>query len=167
MAEKPEYRLATALKLRERKKEAAEQYLATCIRALKAEVDRLREMEEELERMIARRHAKMREYSEKTMRGEMSAQDVTGANVFIDRLKEMEESQERAIEGQKSVVTQKEEDVKGARADLAKTMQDLKALEKHKEKWLEQVKKDQETKQDEAMDEIAQTIFLKGSGAKK
>ncbi len=164
MAVKEQYRLETLLKVRERKKEAAEKYLADCLKALRAEQDRLREMEAELERMIAKRKAKMREYSEKTMRGEMSAQDVSGANVFIERLKEQEENQKRAIEGQKAVIKQKEEDVRGAREDLGKAMQELKALEKHREKWQAEVKKAEESKQEEAMDEIAQTIFLNKGG---
>ncbi|MBI5508836.1 MAG: hypothetical protein HY903_08795 [Deltaproteobacteria bacterium] len=160
MAVKPEYRLAALLKIRERKKEAAEHYLAECMKKLKAEVDRLKQMEEELERMIARRKAKAREYAEKTMRGEMSAQDAVSANLFIDRLKELEEAQKNAIEGQKAVVAQREEDVKGARSDLVKAEQELKALEKHKEKWLEQVKKEAEAKQEEIQDEVAQRIFM-------
>ena len=161
MAVKPEYRLSTVLKMRERKKEAAEQFLAECLKALRVEQDRLRDMENELERMIAKRNTKMREYSEKAMRGEMVAQAVTSSNVYIERLKELEESQKDAIEGQKSVIVQNAEAVRGARKDLVDATQDLKALEKHKEKWEDEVKREMQVKQDEAMDEIAQTIFLK------
>ena len=160
MAVKPEYRLQTLLKIRERKKEAAEQHLGECLKKLRAEQERLKEMENELERMIAKRKAKAREYAEKTMRGEMSAQDAVGANVYIDRLKEAEEAQKNAIEGQKAVVAQREEDVKGARAELVKAEQELKALEKHKEKWEEAVKKEDQAKQEEIQDEIAQRIFM-------
>ena len=160
MAVKPEYRLATLFKLRERKKEETEQALAKCVKALKVETDRLAEMEAELERMIAKRKAKVREYAEKTMRGEMSAQDAVSANLYIDRLKELEDNQKNAIESQKGVVAQKEEAVRAARAELVKATQDLKALEKHKEKWLEQLKKEDEAKQEEIMDELAQRIFL-------
>ena len=160
MAVKPEYRLQTLLKIRERKKEAAEQYLAQCLKILREEQERLLEMEEELERMIAKRQTKMREYAEKTMRGEMTAQDAVGANVYIDRLKELEEAQQNAIEGQKAVVAQKDEDVKGARQDLAAATQELKALEKHREKWEKEEKKKEEARQEDAMDEVAQTIFL-------
>ena len=160
MAVKPEYRLATLLKIRERKKEAAEHHLADCMQKLKAEVDRLKEMEEELKRMIARRKAKAREYAEKTMRGEMSAQSAVSANVFIDRLKELEEAQKNTIEGQKAVVAQREEDVKGARTELVKAEQELKALEKHREKWLDEVKKEEQAKQEEIQDEVAQRIFM-------
>jgi len=156
----PPYRLQTLLEMRERTKEQAERFLGECLAALHAEQERLREMEKELERMIAKREAKKREYAEKAMRGEMSAQSAVAANVYIERLKEQELMQQSAIEGQEAVVRQKEEAVEAARADLVKATQELKALEKHKEKWQEQIKKEREAKEADALDEIAQTIFL-------
>lgn len=158
MAVEPEYRLKTLFKLRERKKEEAEHYLAQCLAALREEQQRLREMEEELERMIAKREAKMREYAEKSMRGEMSAQSVVGANVYIERLKEQEESQKTAIEGQRGVLRQRQDDVDGAREDLVLATQEVKALEKHREKWELEVKKERDMREENRMDEIAQAI---------
>ena len=84
----------------------------------------------ELERMVARRESKMREYAEKQMRGEMRAQASVAANVFVERLKEEEEAQENAIEQQLAVVQEKQNEVDGARDDLVAANQALKALEK-------------------------------------
>lgn len=160
MAAPREYRLQTLLGMKERAKEDAERYLGECLAVLRAEQERQRDMEKELERMIAKRESKRREYSEKQMRGEMDARGAVSANLFIERLKEQEEMQANAIEGQKVVVAQKEEDVNAAREALILANQELKALEKHKEKWQEQVKKEIENKEAEALDEIAQTIYL-------
>lgn len=160
MAVKPTYRLETLRKLREHKKEDAEQHLARCLAALRTEQAKLRELEEELERMIAKREAKMREFAEKTMRGEVSAQDAITNNLYIDRLKDQEEAQQNSIEGQKAVIEQKEADVKAARDALRDAQQELEALEKHKEKWEDGVRKKREAKEEVAMDEIAQTIYL-------
>ncbi|MBI3180291.1 MAG: flagellar FliJ family protein [Deltaproteobacteria bacterium] len=160
MAVKPEYRLQTLLQLRERKKEAAEQHLAACLKALRTEQERQREMEEELTRLMNKRKEKMREYAETAMKGQMSAADAVSANVYIERLKELEVAQKHAIEGQKQVVAQKQEEVKSAQKSLTDAMQDLKALEKHREKFEDQVKHEQDTKQEESMDEIAQSIYL-------
>ena len=52
-------------------------------------------MQAELRRMIASREAKSRDYAEKQMRGEMSAQAMIGAQAYIERMKELEEGQER------------------------------------------------------------------------
>ncbi len=161
MAVKPEYRLQTLLQLRERKKEAAEQHLAGCVKALRAEAERQRDMEAELERLVNKRKEKMREYAETAMKGQMSAAEAVAANVYIERLKEQEAAQKHAIEGQKQIVAQKQEDVKAAQKSLTDAMQELKALEKHREKFDEQVKREWEGKQEESMDEIAQSIYLK------
>ena len=130
MAKQPEYRLETLLGLREKAKSEAERHLGDCIRILKQEQERLDEMEAELRRMVASREAKSRDYAEKQMRGEMSAQAMIGAQAYIERMKELEEGQERAIDGQKRVVDNKKQDVDQARALLVEANQELKALEK-------------------------------------
>ena len=160
MAKKEQYRLQTLLGLREQTKNDAERYLGECLAALQREKERLAAMEKELEQMIAKRQARMRDYSEKQMRGEMSAQSVISANSYIERLKEQEEAQKDAIEGQKEVVSGREEDVRDAREKLTVATQDLKALEKHKEKWEKKIKREKQMKEEEALDELAQTIFL-------
>jgi len=152
------YRLQTLLEIRERAKEEAQRFLAEAMAALKAEQDRLRDLENELERMIARRETKKREYAEKAMRGEMDARSAVAANVYIERLKEQEQLQADSIEAQKGVVAQKTDEVDAARQDLIRADQELKALEKHKEKWAEEVKKERQAKEEIAADEIAQTI---------
>lgn len=160
MAALPPYRLQALMDLRARKKEEAERALGECIAALKTEQDRLKQMEVELERMVARREAKKREYAEKAMRGEMDARGAVSANLYIDRLKEQEQLQQNAIDGQKGVVEQKKKAVDEAREALVKATQDLKALEKHKEKWAEEIKRERQAKEEETLDELAQTIFL-------
>jgi flagellar export protein FliJ len=161
MAPKPDYRLQALLDLRERKKEEAEKALGEALAVHKRELAKQKEMEAELARMVAKREQRKREYAEKAMRGEMSAQDVVTANTYIDRLKEQEEAQKNAVEGQKAIVAQKQQEVDAARAALTKAMQDQKALEKHKEKFIEDWKKEVQGKEEEAMDELAQSIFMR------
>ena len=45
----------------------------------------------------------------------------------------------------------------GKNYDMPET---LKALEKHREKWEENIKRERAMKQEEAQDEVAQTVFL-------
>ena len=158
---KPEYRLQALLEIRERKKEEAEHALGDAMAAHKREQDKERQMELELERMIARREERRREYSEKAMRGEMSAQAVVASNGFIERLREQEIAQKEAIASQHEVVLQKEREVENARGVLVTATQDLKALEKHKEKFIEDWKKEMQAKEEDTMDELAQQMFLR------
>jgi len=157
---KEQYRLQTLLGLRERRREEAERALGLANQALATEQKRLADMEKELERMIAKREAKSREYAEKAMRGEMAAGGAVSANAYIERLKEQERMQQDSIAGQKDVVAQREQLVEAARQELVVANQEVKALEKHKEKWQEERKRELAAKQEEALDEIGQTIFL-------
>jgi flagellar export protein FliJ len=162
----PPYRLQTLLEIRERKKEAAERELSRTMHELKLARDKQAAMELELQRMIAKREERRRDYMQKAMKGEIAAQEAVNINKYIERLKEQELVQQDAIEGQKAVVAQREEDVEEARKALVFATQELKALEKHKEKWVEEVKKARAAKEEEEMDELAQTIFLRNSGGK-
>jgi flagellar export protein FliJ len=165
MAALPPYRLQTLLEVRERKKEAAEQHLGTCMVALRREQDKLTAMNLELTRMVAKRETRRREFLEKAMQGDVSALDAINNNKYLERLKELETMQKEAIEGQKSVVAQRQDDVERARQELIVANQELKALEKHKEKWADEVKKARASREEDTMDELAQTVFTRGIGA--
>lgn len=161
MAALPPYRLQTLLGLRERAKEAAEHALTEAIAAKKREEDKLKELELELSRMVEARHKYRREYMEKAMKGEMAAQGAVTVNHYIEHLKALEKRKEEGIEDQKEVIAAREQEVQAARQVLLEKTQELKALEKHREKWLEEVLKERATKEELEMDELAQTIYLR------
>lgn len=158
MAAREEYRLQTLLKLRERKKDEAEHELMTRLKALHQEQKRLHDMEGELERTIARRKARMRDYGEKSMRGEMNAQSVASANGYIDHLRKQESAQKSVIEGQKGVIRQRQSDVDAARRDVVIASQELQALEKHRETWVKKRQREEQRREENSMDEIALAI---------
>jgi flagellar export protein FliJ len=157
----PPYRLQALLTIRERAKEAAEHALGAAIAAKKVEEEKLKALELELSRMVESRHQYRREYMEKAMKGEMAAQGAVTVNHYIEHLKGLEKLKQEAIVDQKEVIEAREQDVKAARAELLKKTQELKALEKHREKWIEEIKKERATKEELEMDELAQTIFLR------
>jgi flagellar export protein FliJ len=155
----PPYHLQTLLEMREREKEAAEHAFADAQKVLAAEKKRKEDMEKELEKMVLRREQRRREYAEKQMRGEMSTQAVVAANVYIDRLKKEEEAQKEAIAAQANVVTEKERLVEQARDVMVAATQKLKALQKHKEKWEIQMKKEIMGKEENEMDDLSQAAY--------
>jgi cortactin len=116
-------------------------------------------MKAELERMIQDRHRRREEYSQKLASGEMKITDQSAAYRFIERLKEKEKEQELKIEAQKEQVRAAEKDVKRAQDAFIVATQDLKALQKHKEKWLADWKKEMAIKEEDVMDEVGQVIF--------
>ena len=160
MAKLPPYPLKTLAEIKERKREEAEKAWSEAKKAREAEELKLKEMEEELRRMIERREMKRREYADKQMRGEHNAQLAMSANTFIERLKEEEELQKERIEQQKVLIEEKKEAEKAAMDALVLATQDVKALEKHHEKWAAEEKRKIDEATANEQDEIAQTIFL-------
>lgn len=153
------YRLQTLLEIRERAEEEAKQVFAEAMSQLHAEQQTLQEMKDELERMVEDRKRRREEYANKLASGEMKVTDQSAAYRFIDRLKEKEVEQKGRIDGQRENVREAEKQVKRAQDALITATQDLKALQKHKEKWAEQVKKERAMKEADMLDEIAQTIY--------
>lgn len=159
MAKLPEYPLKTLTEIKERKKKEAEDHWVECKKAREKEEIKLKEMEEELRRMIERRELKRREYADKAMRGEHNGQLAQSAQVFIERLKDEEALQRDRIENQKTTVEEKKTVEKEAMDAMIQATQDVKALEKHKEKWAEGIKRELQIKEEEALDDLAQSIF--------
>jgi flagellar export protein FliJ len=160
------YRLQTLLGIRERAEEAAKEVFANAMNALAREQKAQADMEDELQRMIADRKRRREEYSQKLASGEMKITDQSAAYRYIDRLKEKEAEQAAKIDAQKEVVREAEKAVKRAQDALIVATQDLKALEKHKEKWIEEVKRDRAMREEDQMDEIGQTIFNSGKSGR-
>jgi flagellar export protein FliJ len=158
--------LQSLLGIRERAEEAAKEVFANAMNLLARERQTQKDMEDELQRMIADRKRRREEYSQKLASGEMKVTDQSAAYRFIERLKEKEAEQSARIDAQKEQVREAEKALKRAQDALIVATQDLKALQKHKEKWEEEVKKDRMMREEDMMDEIGQTIFnaTKGGG---
>jgi flagellar export protein FliJ len=155
----PQYRLQTLYEIKERKEKEAKDAFAAAQAALRQQEKLLEDMKAELERMIQDRHRRREEYSQKLASGEMKITDQSAAYRFIERLKEKEKEQELKIEGQKEQVRFAEKEVKRAQDAFIVATQDLKALQKHKEKWLADWKKEMAMKEEDVMDEVGQVIF--------
>ncbi|MCK6549440.1 flagellar assembly protein FliH [Myxococcota bacterium] len=156
------YRLETLLGIRERAEKDAKEAFAAAMAALNREKKTLQDMEDELQRMIDDRKRRREEYSQKLASGEMKVTDQSAAYRYIERLKEREAEQAARIDGQKEQVREAEKVLKRMQDALIQATQDLKALQKHKEKWAEEVKKERQMREEDNLDEIAQTIFNQG-----
>lgn len=157
----PPYRLQALLGIKERAEQDAKDLFARAQMALREQEKLLADMEAELQRMIEDRERRREDYSRKLASGEMKVTDQSSAYRFIERLKEREAEQKYAIEGQRENVRNAEKEVKKAQDALIVATQDLKAIQKHKEKWAEEVRKERQQKEEDALDEIGQVIFNK------
>ncbi len=155
----PKYRLQTLLEIRERAKDEAEDAFSRAMQNLADEEKRLKHEQDTLQQMIEDRHRRREDYANKLASGEMKITDQAAAYRYIDRLKEKEVEQQSVIDGQQEQVREAEKLVKQAQDVLIAATQDLKALEKHKEKWAEQIKRERQAREEDQLDEIGQTIF--------
>lgn len=153
------YRLEALLGIRERAEEAAKEAFAAAMNALNKEKQIQKQLEDELKAMIEERKRRREEYARKLQAGEMKVTDQSSAYRFIERMKEKEAEQQAKIDAQKESVREAEKALKRAQDNLILATQDLKALQKHKEKWWEEVKRERAMREEDQLDEIAQTIF--------
>src|SRR5687768_14430113 len=98
------YRLQALLGIRERAEQDAKHAFAAAQNAPREQQRILRELEEELERMIEDGLRRRDEYSRKLASGEMKITDQSSAYRYIDRLKEKETEQKFKIEAQREQV---------------------------------------------------------------
>lgn len=155
----PKYRLQALLEIRERAEEEAKEHFAFATQKLREQEALLKALEDELEQMIEDRHRRRQDYANKLASGEMKITDQSAAYRYIDRLKEREAEQRGKIDAQREMVHEAEKAMKRAQDELVAATQDLKALLKHKENWETKLKKERQLREENTLDEIAQTIY--------
>ena len=156
----PDYRLQTLLDMRERAKEEAEQAFAEAMQQLHKEQQALKELEADLEKRKLERKAKVAAYLQDVMKKGVQAGGLNSLNRFEDRLKDEEAQVALEIDRQKDVVRQAEKNVEEKRFAMAEAAKELKAIEKHKEKWTKQVKQERAAREELAQEEIGNALFL-------
>lgn len=160
MAKTPAYRLQVVFEMREKKKREAEEIYAEKKKIVIAEQKKHDEMKEKLKQMVQMRQDKRIDYAERTRRGEFTVMQIQGNDRHLERLKQTEAAYQVEIDRQGERVQQAERVAQEAMKDVVKTTTDFKALEKHKEKWLKQIKKEQMMKEESAAEDIAQAQYF-------
>ena len=161
MAKMPDYPLQTLYEMREKKKKAAEDAYAEATKYKVGEEKKLEEMHVELKRMIDSREAKRLEYTARAAKGEYNVKEMQSNMRHLDRMKDKEGAYKLTIENQKDAVKAADAVVQEKKEAMLLATQEFKALEKHKEKWLAEVKRELAMKEEDNLEDIAQTIFLK------
>src|SRR6266704_1760281 len=143
----PPYRLQTLLEMRETAEEAAKQAFSEAMRALTKEQEALKALEKDLERRKLERKAKVQAYLSEVMKKGVNSAGMTQMNRFEQRLKDDEAQLGLDIERQKETVRQAEKTHEQKRAEKAEAAKDKKAIEKHKDTWKKEVRKEMQAKE--------------------
>ena len=160
MAKKPSYRLQTLFDIREKEKDQAEDVYAQKKKVEHQEQAKLDEMKQRHADMIQFREDKKIEYANKIRDGGMNINQINAGDRHIARLKEEEVAFLGEIDKQKEVLKQAQRDAQNAMDDMLEATKAFKALEKHKEKWQKEVKRDLRLKEEDAMDDVAQAQYF-------
>jgi|SRR6185295_11753911 len=156
----PPYRLQTLLEMRERTEEEAKQAFSDAMKALAKEKDALKKLEEDLEKRKAARKQKVQEFLGEVMKKGVGANGIGQMNRFEDRLKDEEAQVGLDIERQKESVRQAEQLVEQRRLEMADAAKEKKAIEKHKDNWKKEVRKERQAKEEMNQEEIGNTLHL-------
>ena len=160
MAKSPAYRLQVLYEMREKAKQKAEEEYAEKRKLVAIEQKKLDGMKQKLRDMIQLRTEKKAEYADRTRRGEYTIAAIQANDRHIERLKQNEASYQVEIDRQHEAVVEAERVAAEAMEVVVKANQDFKALEKHKEKWTKQVRKEAMIKEEEQVEDIAQAQYF-------
>ena len=156
----PKYRLQLILDKRQKIKEDAEKELSQAQKLL--EDERQLEKQKELEVEQAKQHKEdsKKELNKKMLEGQMDVAKVQNHKNFLKSLDfEIEKAKERLV-AQQQKVKEAEKFLEQKRMELIQATTEFQAMEKHKEKWLEKVKKEIETAEANEQEEIGNVLFL-------
>jgi hypothetical protein len=161
MAKGPAYRLQVLFEMREKAKVEAEELYAEKKKLVVVEQKKLDDMKQTLKDMVQKRADRKADYAERTRRGEYTVNQIQANDRHIDKMKHQEAAYQVEIDRQQERVVEAERVAEEAMALVVKATQDYKALEKHKEKWAKQVKRELMMKEEEAVEDIAQAQYFK------
>jgi len=156
----PQYRLETLLDIRKRAEEAAKQEFAEAQKALAASKAELQRLIEDLAHRKAERKRKVDAYLKEMLAKGMGALAVQGMGSYEKRLRAEEDEVAEQIELQRKKVAEAEAFAELKRAALAEAAKEVKAIEKHKEKFLKQKKAERDAREELEGEEIGNALFL-------
>lgn len=156
----PPYRLQPVLDKRAKIKEEAEKALGAAQKALEAEQQKEAECVEAIEKIKRTKETARAEMNKKMLAGELGVSGIQQHKNYLKSLDfEIKQAEER-LEQQKARVKRAEAVVQEKRDALVEATKEYQAIEKHKEKWIEQVKKEIEEKEANEQEEIGNVLYL-------
>ncbi|MGH7297921.1 MAG: hypothetical protein ACRELB_23475 [Polyangiaceae bacterium] len=149
------------LEQREKARKAAEEALAEAKKALRVEQQKLAALEEERRQVDVRKKKAGDEFSAALSRpGTNIAEEAT----LHDNFQRAQDAEAKRLDGlvqqQFQAVRRAQGRVEDAMLALTRAAADLQAMEKHKENWLREVKKEALVKEQNEQEELGQAMWL-------
>jgi flagellar export protein FliJ len=163
----PPYRLQALLDIRMKAEDAAKDAFSAAVKAHEKEKKILATMQQDLENRKVERKAKVQAFLQEVTAKGGGIAGFQQMGRFEQRLKDEEAQVALDIERQKESVVQAEKLVEQRRAEMAEAAKERKAIEKHKEEWAKQIRKERMQKEEMNQEEIGSVLHLARVRAEK
>lgn len=163
----PPYRLQALLDIRIRAEDEAKEAFSAAVKALEKEKQALVGLQKDLERKKVERKAKVQAFLQEVTEKGGGISGFQQMSRFEQRLKDEEAQVALEIERQKEIVVQAEKLVEQRRAEMADAAKEKKAIEKHRDNWKAEVRKERMAKEEMNQEEIGNTLHLQRVRAEK
>ncbi len=150
----PDYPLQAALEQREAAKQEARQRLAESLREAEREERELQQREAQRDALLADADERRGSLYEPDEKGILSMPQVNKRTEGLRYVEGQVEEAARAVEEQKKVLARAEAAVEERRSALVEADKELRAVEKHREGWLEEWKREATRKEQRRAEEV-------------
>lgn len=160
------YRLQPVLDIREKKEEEAKIALASSQTKLQQEMEKEKLLKEEQQTIQQAQQKVYQQMSNKLSQGSMKIQELQLYQNYKKGLINEELKVVEKITQQQQEIKKAQLNVNSARQKLIDACKERQIIEKHKENWLQKVKKEQEQKEQKEQDELGNVLYSFRGGRK-
>lgn len=154
------YRLQIVLDKRQKAKENAEKLLGEAQKALEGERKKEADCVQAVADAKQRKEDARNELNQKILEGQLSIDKIRMGKDHLKSLDFEIKKAEQKLEEQRLKVKEAELFVEQRRSELIEKTKDFQAIEKHKEKWAENLKKELDNAEQNEQEEIGNVLFL-------
>jgi hypothetical protein len=154
------YRLQIVLDKRQKAKEDSEKALGAAQKALEEEKKKEAQCVQAVEDAKQHKENAKIELNQKILAGELSVEKIRMGKDHLKSLDFEIKKAEEKLERQREKVKEAELFVEQRRTELLEKTKDFQAIDKHKEKWKENIKKEIETAEQNEQEEIGNVLFV-------
>lgn len=155
MADDEEYDLDVLLRLRKKERDAAEQRYADAMEAHQKLGKEVQQLERRHRKMIQKRKRECRQFDDDIADGPATLAQIQKFDHYVKGLRDREEEAWRRADKARKKRRRARRKMEQAHDELLDAVRQLKAVEKHREKWAKQKEVEQKRRQAEKMDELA------------
>ena len=154
------YRLQIILDKRQKAKEDAEKALGEAQKALEVEKQKEAQCVQAVADAKQRKEDAKTELNQKILDGKLSIEKIRMGKDHLKSLDFEIKKAEQKLEEQRVRVKEAEQFIEQRRNELLEKTKDFQAIEKHKEKWKENIKKELDNAEQNEQEEIGNVLFL-------